>query len=131
MKGKILGADANTGSITGEDGKRYKFDVSQWKGERNPTAGDPVDFEIGETGQALEIYLLKGTDAALNLGEFGQKVKTLIDDGAGSSQGAHILALLKGNLVFQISLVLIVASCLFTFVKVGGSIGLGMSPLPP
>jgi len=58
MKGKILdyNVEKNEGMISGNDGKRYKFTISEWKSNKEPIAGRKVDFDIdGEF--AKEIYL--------------------------------------------------------------------------
>lgn len=57
MKGKILdfSTESNSGAISGEDGERYTFDGSDWKGDSPPTRGVSVDFSI-EGNQAKEIY---------------------------------------------------------------------------
>ncbi len=58
MKGKILDVNESTrsGVISGEDGKRYNFDVSEWKASVLPTAGSKVDF-AASGDSALAIYV--------------------------------------------------------------------------
>lgn len=58
MKGKILDYDLqnNTGMISGNDGKRYKFTKADWKNEKKPMANQVVDFST-EGENAQEIYL--------------------------------------------------------------------------
>ena len=69
MKGKILdfSIQSNSGAISGEDGNRYNFDGSDWKGDSPPTRGLSVDFSI-EDDQAKEVYLAVGgaTDSGKN-----------------------------------------------------------------
>lgn len=57
MKGKILGfnPEDGTGAIVAEDGSRYRFTLSDWRGDRPPAAGAAVDFER-DGGAAKEIY---------------------------------------------------------------------------
>lgn len=73
MKGKILGL----GVISGDDGKRYSFELSDISnlGERNPQnlAGCEVDFEAGEDGKAKGIFITGGSFNA-NLGELQGKL---------------------------------------------------------
>lgn len=60
MKGKILDYNFqdSKGIISGDDGNRYYFENSEWKGSVNPKIGQVVDFEIN--GQnAKGIYLVK------------------------------------------------------------------------
>jgi len=123
MKGRILGADNKGGAITGEDTKRYKFELSQWRGDRDPAGGEDVDFEVGSDGAALDIYPMRGAGPALNLGEVGQQAKALLGDRIGAGQAQHLVALATRNPLFQVSLVILAVSCLFTFVKVGTSLG--------
>ena len=57
MKGNIIGFDpeANTGAITGHDGKRYEFATLDWHGGRPPRHGDVVDF-APDGSRAAQIY---------------------------------------------------------------------------
>ncbi|SFI13452.1 TM2 domain-containing membrane protein YozV [Pseudomonas guineae] len=57
MKGKILDFNSNnrTGVISADDGNRYNFDMSQWKGSVLPKSGAKVDFSVNE-GAAADIY---------------------------------------------------------------------------
>lgn len=57
MKGRVLGYNQTTriGVISGEDGKRYSFAISEWKGAVSPKAGGKVDF-FGNGEQAEAIY---------------------------------------------------------------------------
>jgi len=56
MNGKILSITQEGGLIKGEDSKRYPFEISEYKEEKEPTKGQIVDFEIDENGNAVEIY---------------------------------------------------------------------------
>lgn len=58
MKGKILdfSIQSNSGAISGEDGKRYNFNGTDWKGDSHPARGMSVDFSV-EDNQAKEVYL--------------------------------------------------------------------------
>ena len=68
MDGTILGYDEDTGegAIRSESGERFSFSKAEWKGERDPKAGDKVDF-VGADGTASEVYLLKGGISAPDL----------------------------------------------------------------
>lgn len=58
MKGKILGySDADGGAISGDDGMRYRFAISDWRGAGVPGAGGLVDFDMAD-GRAIDIYPL-------------------------------------------------------------------------
>lgn len=50
MNGTVLGfdADTHTGAISGDDGSRYDFVLSDWRGSRLPRRGDRVDFQAIE-----------------------------------------------------------------------------------
>ncbi|BFM49952.1 TM2 domain-containing protein [Marinomonas sp. THO17] len=51
MKGKILLFDdsSRTGIISGDDGKRYEFDIEQWRIKSFPSVDMRVDFIINES----------------------------------------------------------------------------------
>ncbi len=60
MKGKILDYNFqdSKGVISGDDGDRYYFENSEWKGSVNPKIGQVVDFEL-DGQNAKGIYLVK------------------------------------------------------------------------
>lgn len=60
MKGKILDYNfqESKGVISADDGNRYYFENSEWKGSVSPKANQVVDFEIDGTN-AKVIYLVK------------------------------------------------------------------------
>ena len=64
MKGRLLdfSVQENTGTISGDDGKRYHFAGSEWKGEGSPARGITVDFDTEGTN-AKEVYVALGTTA--------------------------------------------------------------------
>jgi hypothetical protein len=60
MKGQVLGftRSTGTGTITGEDGQRYGFTLSEWRSDDPVCAGLNVDFEVrGE--EAIGVYPLE------------------------------------------------------------------------
>jgi uncharacterized membrane protein YhaH (DUF805 family) len=58
MKGSILdfSIQTNTGIISGDDQNRYNFTGAEWHGQRPPTRGDRVDFDVDQTGSAIQIF---------------------------------------------------------------------------
>ena len=62
MKGKILDYDFQNskGVISGDDGNRYYFENSEWKGNTNPKTGQTVDFET-DGQNAKGVYLVQGS----------------------------------------------------------------------
>jgi hypothetical protein len=58
MKGQVLYFDGIKGIISGEDSKRYKFNLNQWKEQIEPQKGYQVDFEP-LNDEAREIYLIE------------------------------------------------------------------------
>lgn len=60
MKGNVLGFDpvANSGAISGHDGKRYEFVTLDWRSPRRPTRGDLVDF-VPDGERAVQIYIVE------------------------------------------------------------------------
>jgi hypothetical protein len=63
MKGTLLdfSIQTNTGTISGEDGKRYSFAGAEWKDSALPTMGMVVDFEAKET-LATGVYVLPSSE---------------------------------------------------------------------
>ncbi len=57
MKGKILAVEEDGGIILGDNNKRYKFKLSEWKEKIPPQKGAEVDFEI-EDEYAKNIYFI-------------------------------------------------------------------------
>jgi hypothetical protein len=68
MTGKILGYDVSTeaGTISGEDGKRYKFTKENWKENNLPIKEAKVDFDVSQEGNAVDIYQVRDTVAENN-----------------------------------------------------------------
>lgn len=62
MQGQVLdySIQTNTGVISANDGKRYKFVGSEWQVATTPKRGMVVDFDVNELGQAVEIYQALG-----------------------------------------------------------------------
>lgn len=62
MRGTIVNVSVkdDTGSISGDDLKRYKFSLQDWKDSINPAEGMAVDFET-EDSLALEIHAIRGS----------------------------------------------------------------------
>lgn len=62
MQGNILALDAAgaSGILSGADGNRYRFSLSEWKSASRPRIGEPVDFLVQE-GSAVEVYSLKSS----------------------------------------------------------------------
>ncbi len=62
MKGQILdfSIQTNTGIISGEDQNRYNFTGAEWRGQRPPARGDRVDFDVDNTGSAIQIFTALG-----------------------------------------------------------------------
>ncbi|WP_291354334.1 DUF805 domain-containing protein [Acinetobacter sp. UBA3106] len=59
MKGTILdfSIQTNSGIISADDQNRYNFTGAEWRGQRPPTRGDRVDFDIDSTtGNATQIF---------------------------------------------------------------------------
>jgi len=59
MEGLILGWDRERGEgvIRGDDGGRFPFVLSAWRADREPIAGQRVDF-VADGEAAREVYLL-------------------------------------------------------------------------
>ncbi|SMN01659.1 TM2 domain family protein [uncultured Candidatus Thioglobus sp.] len=56
MKGNILeyNKEKRNGVISGDDGNRYKIDISEWKGASIPKTGNKVDFSTdGENAKSV------------------------------------------------------------------------------
>ncbi|MEJ8572927.1 hypothetical protein [Microbaculum marinum] len=59
MKGVVLGYDTEAEAVVlrAEDGRRYRFPLSEWRDRQAPRKGDEVDFE-SDGVRALEIYVV-------------------------------------------------------------------------
>lgn len=57
MKGQLLdySVQTNSGVISGQDGSRYTFVGSEWKGEVPPSRGMQVDFDV-DGASAMAVY---------------------------------------------------------------------------
>ena len=68
MQGTILdyAIQTNTGVISGDDQQRYNFSGSEWQGQRAPTRGDRVDFNIDAQGNATQIYIAINHNSPIN-----------------------------------------------------------------
>lgn len=104
MKGKILGVAAGdlAGAITGEDGKRYRYEAADWRGERPAAIGANVDFET-DGAKATDVYPAVG-GAFAGVGA-GASVEAL----TGSPAGEKVIGLFKGTLALPLALVVLVA----------------------
>ncbi len=71
MNGNVIGFDpvANTGAISGHDGRRYDFATVDWHGNRRPQHGDLVDF-TPEGEHAAQIYLVEEAYVVPTIGAF-------------------------------------------------------------
>ena len=69
MKGKILGFSPTEGdgAISGESGQRYRFNQTDWRGDRPPAVGMSVDFEADEEGLARDIYPAVAASGGIDL----------------------------------------------------------------
>jgi phage shock protein PspC (stress-responsive transcriptional regulator) len=58
VKGNILDfrVQSNSGTISGDDGRRYSFVGTDWKDAHLPVRGTRVDFEVRD-GNAVSIYV--------------------------------------------------------------------------
>jgi hypothetical protein len=65
MIGRILGYNisSNTGTISSDNGTRYKFSKEDWKDNTPPQKEMKVDFEIGDENSAKDIYLVIDKEA--------------------------------------------------------------------
>lgn len=57
MRGKVLdfNPDQSTALLSGDDGKRYRFSASEWRGSVWPAQGDEVDF-LAEGDNARNVF---------------------------------------------------------------------------
>jgi hypothetical protein len=85
MKGSILGRDEASGDwiIRGDDGNRYSFGASEWKGAAPPAMQEQVDFDA-DGGRAKQVFSLKkaggGAAAAANLGGLAGSINSALKD---------------------------------------------------
>lgn len=116
MQGQILGISGSEGAIKGEDGKRYSFARDEWKGEREPRAGEAVDFVEASEGVAAAIYPLKraaGADLGAVLQGGGESLSRL-----ASSEGASkAIDRIKAAPAIAIAAAILIVSILFSYIE--------------
>jgi len=91
MDGQILGYDKEKGegAIRMDSGDRFTFMTADWRSERDPKAGDKVDF-VGADGKATDVYLIKGSFSAPDLSGIGDKF-------GDADSRAEMLAAVRSN----------------------------------
>ena len=91
MKGHILdySVQANTGVISGEDGRRYSFSGTEWKDNKPPARGMSVDFDVDVSNNAVQIYITH----AQGFSQFTQNVESqlqgVIKEHDGKDESAY------------------------------------------
>jgi hypothetical protein len=101
MKGRVLGfsAEAGTGAISADDGRRYTFAIADWQAGQPVQTGMRVDFEAnGEIARG--IYHDTGA-AAIDMGAL-----------AASPAVGKAKALLTGTIAVPIAIVVLIACVL-------------------
>jgi hypothetical protein len=68
MTGRILGYDHsdNTGTISADNGTRYKFTKEDWKEGTAPHKEMKVDFDVNDENNAIDIYMVRDVEAENN-----------------------------------------------------------------
>lgn len=98
MKGRILGftPSSGTGTITGDDDKRYGFSQAEWRSDKPIAAGIIVDFEL-RGSEAIGVYPVSGA---------GVDVAAL----SSSPAVAKARSLATKTLAFPLAILLLIAS---------------------
>jgi hypothetical protein len=111
MKGKILGVAAvgKTGVITGQDDKRYRYEIADWRGAADAAPGQEVDFETGPEGQAMDIYPALGRAALPGLS---------LDQSKLSPFAANAIATARTNPFVWAAGVALIASLFLTYLSI-------------
>ena len=112
MQGQILGISGATGAITGDDGKRYSFPRTEWKSERDPRAGERVDFVETSDGTAGEIYPLKAGAVAPDIGAVFQSGSDGLSRLASSDGAQGLIEKVKASPALVIAIIVLFV-CLF------------------
>jgi len=78
MKGQVLdySVQTNSGIISGQDGARYTFAGSEWKGDVTPSRGMFVDFDLQGTS-AVGVYRALGSAGSGKPGSKSKAAATL------------------------------------------------------
>ncbi|TLT02326.1 hypothetical protein [Aliarcobacter cibarius] len=107
MKGKILDYNIqdSKGAISGNDGNRYYFENSEWKGNVSPKVNQVVDFET-DGQNAKSIYLVKTSGIELSdinsdekIGALKDKLNTIKNNGMQNKFG-FIISLIMVVFIF-------------------------------
>lgn len=111
MKGKVLGFSKYNGVILGEDEKRHKFTLEDWRENIPPLKGAEVDFETdGEN--AKDIYLLEAQSISI------PKEKKEILSQAGLFAGIGIIILYLFTWIPEIGPIIALAGAVMLFIGV-------------
>lgn len=104
MKGKVLGvgSGAEPGVIVGEDGNRYRYSATDWKGAREAAVGAQVDFDV-QDGQARDVY------PALSDNVLGGLSAPKLEGLTASPVVGKVKQLATGTLAFPLAVIVIIA----------------------
>lgn len=130
MRGRVLGIEADNGTILGEDGSRYAFKLSSWRSQGAPQPRDEVDF-VTEGGAAIEIYVTRGAAGGAPAGDsLGGTVRSRVAQAEAAldrADGADLMTKARGGLAERPQILLasglLVASFAFTWVEIGSGLG--------
>jgi hypothetical protein len=74
MQGQVLEVDTQKGGlILGDDGNRYEFPVTEWRGDSPPAAGMGVDFLTSDE-RARQVYPVARSSRLLSLPQASNSV---------------------------------------------------------
>lgn len=124
MRGTILGYDGSIGAILGEDGKRYSFVGTEWRGDGAPAARDTVDF-VESGSDAGQIYPLKAGDVGAKIGAAVNSRLAAAEKALGDADVNDTAARVKTALATQPQLVLALLLLLFASAFNWMSVGAG------
>lgn len=121
MRGTILGYDGSIGAILGEDGQRYSFVATEWRGEGVPAAREAIDF-VGQGSDASQIYPI-GAGSGTGIGGAMQSRLAAAEKALGEANVNDTATRVKTALATQpqivLALLLLLFVCAFNWVSVG------------
>jgi len=129
MRGRILGIEGDAGTVLGEDGSRYTFEISSWRSQDRPQPRDEVDFVV-QGNQATEIYVTRGAGGAATGDSLGGTMRARVAQAEAAlsrTDNTDLMAKARDVIAMRPQVLLassvLLASFAFTWIEIGSGLG--------